>query len=416
MKIDIYPSQDATQKIQNAIDTLSASGGGKVVLHDGEYVLKTVLLRSDVQLYLKAGAVVKGSRNVDDYDFSQLLTCPNGADYKSAENCPVAYLGRGYVKPSGSVDPFSRWSRALIKAYRAKNISIIGESGALFDGQNVYDALGEEGYRGSHFVNFHECENITLKGYTLQNSSNWGHALFTSSHIYAEDITVLAGHDGLDVLSCDDVTVKNCDFKTGDDCIAGYDCCNVTVENCRFNTSCNALRIGGNRFVVRNCTFNGPGEYGHRYALTEQEKMSGSIARADNARTDMLSVIDYYCDFRFAIRKSVDIAIENCTVENCNKLINYGFTDPKQCWAKNVPMERLTFTGVRAKGIKQPSVLYAPADTPLRLEFADCDFSAHSENFALFEHTDFAFRNVRFAQQEPYLTETNGKRHPIRCV
>ena len=58
-------------------------------------------------------------------------------------------------------------------------------------------------------------------------------------------VTVLGGHDGFDIRTCDDVLVEDCDFRTGDDCIAGFDNRNVTVRNCHFNCACTMLRFGG---------------------------------------------------------------------------------------------------------------------------------------------------------------------------
>ena len=139
MDIQIFPTENATQTIQKAIDELFSIGGGRVVIHKGEYQISSLLLRSDVTLYLKAGACLKGSRLPDDYDISDRLSPESGEDYTDAQNCPIARTGRGWIKPSGSTNPFSRWSRAMIKAYRAKNIAIIGEQGAVFDGQNCYD-------------------------------------------------------------------------------------------------------------------------------------------------------------------------------------------------------------------------------------------------------------------------------------
>ena len=53
MEINIYPCENVTEKIQKAIDEVSINGGGRVVLNDGEYLLKSILLKSDVCLYLK---------------------------------------------------------------------------------------------------------------------------------------------------------------------------------------------------------------------------------------------------------------------------------------------------------------------------------------------------------------------------
>ena len=39
MEINIYPCEEVTRKIQNAIDEVSKNGGGKVILNDGESYL-----------------------------------------------------------------------------------------------------------------------------------------------------------------------------------------------------------------------------------------------------------------------------------------------------------------------------------------------------------------------------------------
>lgn len=400
MDIQVFPTSNATEDIQRAIDRVYESGGGKVVLNDGEYHVSSVLLRSNVTLLLKAKVVVKGSRDPEEYDLSELLQCPEGADYsENAKENPIAYLGRCSIKPSSSTDPFSRWSRAIIKAYRAKNIAVIGEKGATIDGQNCYDALGEEGFRGPHFINFHECDGITLRGYTLKNSSNWGNAIFTSSNILCEDIKVIAGFDGVDIFSCDNVIIRNSCFHTGDDCIAGYDNCDVLVENCEFSTACNALRIGGNNYRVSKCYFHGSGLYGYRGSLSLEEKKAGNIARADNSWVDMVNAFSYYCDLRYQLRKPAEhIVIEDCLIENCGALIEYCFTIPEYKWQKNAPLEDITFNRVTIKGLNKASQIYAPADAPLNLTFCDCKVELAERNFAIADYSSrIHYENVEIS-------------------
>ena len=389
--------EDCTREIQNAIDSVYNAGGGTVILNDGEYHLKSILLKSNVTLYLKAGAYIKGSRNPDDYDISDILICPEGLDYTAVgENCPVAYLGRDFIKPSGSVNPFSRWSRAIIKAYRAKNISVIGEDGATFDGQNCYDALGEEKFRGPHFINFHECDGITLKGYTIKNSSNWANAMFTSSNILCEKIRVWAGHDGIDFLSCDNIVIRDCILQSGDDCLAGFDCNNVLIENCEMNTACNAIRVGGNNMVIRNCYIHGPGLFGHRNTMTLQEKMDGVVAYATNARNNMITMFEYYSDFRYRGRKPAEIVIEDCIVENCNRLVSNLFSIPRHIWAKNSPLTSITLKNVKAKGVKDPCLLYASKEFPMKALFVGCDIQIEQANFAIADNCSvIAFENTK---------------------
>ena len=66
----------------------------------------------------------------------------------------------------------------------------------------------------------------------VADSANWAHNLLFCSNITADNITVEAGHDGFDASVCDNLTIRNSAFYTGDDCIAGFGNVNVLVENC----------------------------------------------------------------------------------------------------------------------------------------------------------------------------------------
>src|SRR5690242_737490 len=55
-----------TSSINEAIDTCHDSGGGVVYVPPGVYLSGTVVLRSNVTLYLEAGATLLGSKNISD--------------------------------------------------------------------------------------------------------------------------------------------------------------------------------------------------------------------------------------------------------------------------------------------------------------------------------------------------------------
>src|SRR5512133_1436323 len=56
-----------TAAINRAVDACHAAGGGVVYMPPGVYHSGTVLLRSNVTLYLEAGATLLGSKNLADY-------------------------------------------------------------------------------------------------------------------------------------------------------------------------------------------------------------------------------------------------------------------------------------------------------------------------------------------------------------
>ena len=58
--------------IQNAVDTASAAGGGRVIIPAGQYLSGSVLLKDNVELYLESGAVLISSLDpVDIKPFPQ---------------------------------------------------------------------------------------------------------------------------------------------------------------------------------------------------------------------------------------------------------------------------------------------------------------------------------------------------------
>jgi polygalacturonase len=65
--------------IQQAIDDCSKAGGGRVVVPAGNYKTGTIVLKSDVHLFLEQGATLFGSTDLKDYkpmksDFVSLRT------------------------------------------------------------------------------------------------------------------------------------------------------------------------------------------------------------------------------------------------------------------------------------------------------------------------------------------------------
>ena len=69
--VSVFPfpqDDDATARIQRAIDDCFRAGGGMVRVAKGEYNVKSLRLRSNVTLYLESGVCLRASRNPLDYD------------------------------------------------------------------------------------------------------------------------------------------------------------------------------------------------------------------------------------------------------------------------------------------------------------------------------------------------------------
>ena len=158
-------------QIQKAIDTCFLNGGGEVIIPTGVYRVKGLRLRSNVTLHLMEFAMLLGSRDYKDYfvldndeiePFDKALLDPTDWERLYGKEKRIKFHKYG-----------NRWHNAMIRAYGAENISIIGERGSILDGDNCFDAGGEEKYRGPHGIGIINCKNVTLKGYTMRNTGNW---------------------------------------------------------------------------------------------------------------------------------------------------------------------------------------------------------------------------------------------------
>ena len=231
-------STDDTAAMQRSIDTVAEHGGGQVCLSPGVYRSATLRLKPRVQLFVDAGATLKG---IDD---------------------PEAYSG---YEPEGKP---SRWYRALVLMEHADHAAVLGPG--TIDGSNVFDPKGEEKQRGPHTILPVNSSHVSIRDVTIVDSANYAILAWLCDDLGVHNVTALGGWDGFHIRgtaerSCQRVNVTGCRFFTGDDCIAGTWVDDLTIHNCVLNSSCNGIRwIGpGRRMSIDACLINGPGRYPH---------------------------------------------------------------------------------------------------------------------------------------------------------
>ncbi len=352
-----------TNAIQKAIDDCFLAGGGRVVIPCGIFLTGGIRIRSGVQLYLESGAILKGSRDPEDY---------MGYLEDSLEPVEIEEIGTG-PKNGRSAVSTSRWCNALIRAFDAHDFSVIGEKGSYIDGSNVYDPQGEQSCRGPHGMSIWRCKNMHFEGYTLMNSSNWAHAIFKSQNISFKNVTVHGGFDGIDIRTCDNVLIEECDLNTGDDAIAGFDNHDVTVRNCKLNSSCMPLRIGGNNFLVENCTSTDR-NFGQRLNLSPEKKQMGSISD-ETCRHECQAVFSYYCDFRADLRKAPEnIVIRNCRFEQARELLRLEFTGLNR-FCRQRALKEITFENCYIGDLYHTGMLWGDAEDKVICRFKNVTFA-----------------------------------------
>ena len=265
----------ATTAIQKAVDACNRAGGGTVEVPAGTYVIGTVFLKSNVNLHLDNGAVLKGSANLADY---HAYTMPvYGQNYygmlfaENAEN--VALTGHGTVDGNNAVfydfTQAKKIDTASTRYTRQKNNFRHVASG-IGDGPVVPKD------RPRQMVVFSVCKNVTVKEVSLINSPFWTMHFADCNDVNVDGIRLYSdllvpNADGIDFTSCNNVTVSNCDIQSGDDAlvVAGYnhhfeipgyhnlrhESANFVITNCNLQSASSGIRIGFlDQNTVRNVT------------------------------------------------------------------------------------------------------------------------------------------------------------------
>ena len=401
-----------TEKIQKAIDDCFLAGGGRVVIPRGVYMTGGLRIRSNVELYLEAGAILKGSRNPDDY---------GAFEFDTVEPVVMEEISTTDKKRGRSAVATSRWCNGLIRALDAENIAIIGEKGSYIDGNNCADMPnGEDGYRGPHGISIWRSKNVRLEGYAFMNSSNWCHAIFQTQNVTVRNIEVYGGHDGIDLRTCDNVLIEDSAFFTGDDAIAGFDNHDVIIRNCKLNSACQQIRFGGNNVLIENC-ISDERRFGFRKNLSDEKKAMGELSD-DNCRRESTTAFAYYCDFRADLRKPAEnIVIRNCHFAQERDLIRLQF-DGYHIWCCNRSLRSITFENCSVRELIRAGMLWGDENEKVTCIFRNMTIACRKgyEKEPLFVAANFekiVFENCIFeGYEDPHiLVATDDAVEVINC-
>lgn len=226
---------DDTLAIQKTIDFCSENGGGKVVVHNGSFLIGTIHLKSHVELHLTSTAALLGVSDLLHYYVDSQVT-------------------------------FKTLDRALIYAVGCEDIAITGQG--TVDGQGAAFKSGPEDKRPVG-VRFRDCHKVRLEGVLFKNAASFMIHPIHCSQMRIEGIRIYSmvqpNNDGIDLDGCQDVFISNCNITSTDDSIAlkviepGQPCCDIVITNCILCSMCAAIRVGPDavediyRVTVTNC-------------------------------------------------------------------------------------------------------------------------------------------------------------------
>jgi len=293
-----------TGAIQQAIDMASKQGGGMVLVPSGFWLTGPIKLLSNVNLHISSGAVLQFSNKPKDYPL--VRTNWEGVDAIRAQS-PISAKGQRNIAITGSgiIDgageawrPVKKgkltageWDKLIhtggvldskketwYPTEGALKASTMDRPGVIAAGFTEANSEEIKEFLRPNMISLRECEQVLLEGVTFQNSPAWNIHPLLCKHLTVENIHVknpwfAQNGDGIDIESCEFVSVRNSKFDVGDDGIclkSGKDVegrkrarpsAHILIENCIVFHGHGGVVVGSEMsggvhdLFVNNCQF-----------------------------------------------------------------------------------------------------------------------------------------------------------------
>jgi polygalacturonase len=275
----------STAAIQKAVDICHEEGGGTVIVPPGRFIIGTVILKSNVNINLDPGALLEGSKNLDDY----ISTFRKHGMFFSEDAENISITGKGTIDAQGihfydatktNVGEFDRQRTRQKEQYMPK-----GE----FFTDGPIAKLPKPGMT----IEFFHCTRVALEDFLLKDTPLWAIRLAYCEDVLVRGISIrnnlmVPNSDGVHITVSRNVRVSDCDISAGDDAVivtgiskeelqTGYSmeeqekytfgnkspyAENINVSNCQLQSRSSGLRIGHGYHPIRRCTFNNIVIYG----------------------------------------------------------------------------------------------------------------------------------------------------------
>ncbi|MEE4213616.1 MAG: glycosyl hydrolase family 28 protein [Bacteroidales bacterium] len=224
-----------TTSIQKAIDYIHENGGGRLVFYVGRYLTGTIHMKSNVTIQLEEGAILVGSANPFDYErIGSWMALIFAHDQEN-----IGITGKGVIDGRGYLV--------------ANNILSMVHKGIIKDPSGLLWDRPREGIRPQN-IYFKGCKNVHIQGIMLKDPASWNQQYDQCTNLIVEDLLIDSksywNNDGVDIVDCDSVIVRNCYIDAADDGIclkshsADFVCQNVYIYNNTVRTSANGIKFG----------------------------------------------------------------------------------------------------------------------------------------------------------------------------
>ena len=288
---------------QKAMDDCHEAGGGRVIIPPGEFVTGTILLKSNVNLYLEQGARLLGSLDTADYRVGGRR---HGMIF-AYRATGISITGEGEIDGRGT--SFHNAERAHAGQDFDRNVT---RQGMNYMPDTPVPSDGPIGYetRPGMMVLLLQCEQVAIKDVIFRDSPEWCFRIADCDDVIVSGISIhnnllIPNSDGIHCTTSRNVRISDCDIRAGDDAIivtgfgtnvevggdvnirldytsrefgnkTGY-AENVTVTNCLLQSRSSGIRVGYGVNPIRNCVFSNLVIYESNRGLGVFSRDDGSI-------------------------------------------------------------------------------------------------------------------------------------------
>src|SRR4051794_31386569 len=222
---------EASDAIARAVAACAEAGGGRVVVPPGGFLTGPIVLRSNVNLHLAEGATLKFV--TDPARYPTVFTRWEGVECMNYSPLVYAFgqeniglTGKGVLDGQASRETWWAWKATYfnepgpnLQAEDQRALIAMGERGVPVE-QRVFG----RGHRlRPNFFQAYRCRDVLVEDVTFVRSPMWEMHPALSANVTVRGVKVSShgpNNDGCDPESCWDVLIENCEFDTGDDCIA----------------------------------------------------------------------------------------------------------------------------------------------------------------------------------------------------
>ena len=236
-----------TKAIQRAIEACAAKGGGTVCFPTGTFLSGTIYLQDHITLYLESGAVLLGSRQVQDYPLT-LCRYPSGSDRYVGRALiwgedlqDITITGRGVIDGQGRY-----FADNLVPAKEWQELIRVFSDTTRFAPEPLY-------INRPFLLRFISCRNVLVEKVTLRKPAMWLQHYLNCDDVTIRDANLFShgspNNDLIDIDGCRNVVITGCIGDSDDDGItlkstSAAPVQNVTISDCIVRTRTNAIKAG----------------------------------------------------------------------------------------------------------------------------------------------------------------------------